>query len=105
MLTGSVVLPGGPADVPLAEPAGPALPTVPDPLTDGGGDRLVVVTGPAVTARPSATLLAAQQLSDEADRHPHRSRGLGTSAALRRRRRQRAVVAQRRVDRSGHSDG
>jgi len=105
VLTTAVVLPGGAPDVPLAEPDGPALPVVPDPVTDGGGDRLVVVTRPAPAGGPSATLLAAQQLSDEADRYPHRDRGSGASAIGRRRRRQRALVAQRRVDRGGDAAG
>jgi hypothetical protein len=71
-----------------------------EPLIDGG-DRLVLITPPVLLARPSAVLLAAQQLSDEADRDPHRSRGLRPSAVDRRRRRQRALVVQRRADRPG----
>jgi hypothetical protein len=101
VLTAPVVQPGRTSDDPPDEQAHPALPTVPEPLPDGGADRLVVVTRAPVADRPSATLLAAQQLSDEADLHPHRSRGPGTPAADRRRRRQRALVAQRRVDRAG----
>jgi hypothetical protein len=101
MLTTPVVPPSGTPELPVTEPAGQPRPTLPEPLTDGGGDRLVVVTPPAPNARPSATLLAAQQLSDEADRYPHRSGGPRTAATDRRRRRQRALVAQRRIDRSG----
>lgn len=100
MLSASVVLPGGLSDVPLPETV-PAMPVAPEPLTDGGHDRLVVVTQPAVPARPSATLLAAQQLSEEAGRHPYRSRAAGTAAGNRRRR---AVLAQRRADRSGRAE-
>jgi hypothetical protein len=71
-----------------------------EPVTDGG-DRLVLITPPVLLVRPSAVLLAAQQLSDEADRDPHRSRGVRPSAVDRRRRRQRALVVQRRSDRPG----
>ena len=61
------------------------LPVVPDPVPDGGGDdRLVVVTQPVATARPSATLLAAQQLSAEAGRYPHVRRPGGPARARRR---------------------
>ncbi|WP_138733240.1 hypothetical protein [Modestobacter excelsi] len=98
MLTVPVSLPGSTAD-PVTTTAGPALPAAPEPVTDGGGDRLVVVGLPVVPARPSAVLLAAQQLSDEAARHPRRPRGLGRAVAERRRRQQRALVVQRRVDR------
>ena len=82
--TAPVVLPGGTPDVAAPEAVGPAQPVAPEPLTDGGGDRLVVVTRAPVSDRPSATLLAAQQLSDEADTHPHRVPAAGTSAADRR---------------------
>jgi hypothetical protein len=82
---------------------GPALPVGPEPLTDGGGHLLVVPTRVLVGDRPSATLLAAQQLSDDADRHPHRLRRAGAPAADRNRRRQRAVLAERRADRAGGS--
>jgi hypothetical protein len=101
VLTAPVVLPGGLSDVPLPETDGPSMPVAPEPLTDGGHDRLVVVTPPAVPARPSATLVAAQQVSEEAGRHPYRSRGAGTAAGNRRRR---AVLAQRRADRSGRAE-
>jgi len=97
VLTLPVVLPGGAPDVPIPDTVGPPLPLVPEPLTDGGGDRLVV-TRAALPELPSATLVAAQQLSDEADRAPHLYRGLDTSAA--RRRRQRALLAERRAARS-----
>jgi hypothetical protein len=98
-LTAPVVLPGGTPDLAAPEPVGPAQPVAPEPVTDGGGDRLVVATRPPVPDRPSATLLAAQQLSDEADTHPHRVRRPGSPAADRRRRRQRAVIAERRAGR------
>jgi hypothetical protein len=78
------------------------LPEAPEPVTDGGGDRLVVVCATAVPDRPSATLLAARQLSEEADRSPHRRRGPDTSAADRRLRSLRALVAERRADRSSN---
>jgi hypothetical protein len=79
--------------------AGPALPVAPEPLTDGGGDRLVVVALPAVPARPSAVLLAAQQLSDEADPYArHQQRTLAAQVA-RRQRALRALVDQRRAER------
>jgi hypothetical protein len=95
-VTAPVILPGRTPDGPLVQPAGSA-----EPVTDGGGDRLVLVSPAVFLARPSAVLLAAQQLSDEADRDPHRSRGIGPSAVDRRRRRQHALVVQRRADRSG----
>ena len=98
MLTVAVVLPGGTPEVSMPDTLGPPLPVVPEPLTDGGGDRLVV-TRAAPPDRPSATLIAAQQLSDEADLAPHQYRGLATSAA--RGRRQRALLAERRAARSG----
>jgi hypothetical protein len=74
---------------------------VAEPVIDGGDDRLVVVTQ---AARPSATLLAAQQLSDEADRFVHGHRRTGTLIAERRRRVLRAVVDQRRADRGRAAD-
>jgi hypothetical protein len=75
------------------------LPAAPEPVTDGGGgDRLVVVTQPAVPARPSATLLAAQQLSAEAGTHPH-VRRRGGAARARRRVLVGRVVEQRRAER------
>ena len=96
MLTVAVVLLGGTAE-PLAPDApGPALPVVPEPVTDGGGDRLVVTCAGA-TDRPSATLIAAQQLSAEAGLVPRRYRGLDTPAG--RRRRQRTLLAERRAAR------
>jgi hypothetical protein len=69
-----------------------------------------VLTAPVILpggtpVAPSATLLAAQQLTDEADRDQHGSRGLGPYAADQRRRRQRAVLAQRRADRSRAAEG
>jgi hypothetical protein len=76
-----------------------------EPVPDGGGDRLVLSTPAAFLARPSAVLLAAQQLSDDADRDPHRSRGVRPSAVDRRRRRQHALVVQRRADRPGPAGG
>ena len=97
MLTVPVVLPGGTPDPVAPDVVGPPLPVVPEPVTDGGGDRLVV-SCPVLPDRPSATLIAAQQLSDEADRAPHLYRGLDTSVA--RRRRQRALLAERRAARS-----
>ncbi|MBB3675072.1 hypothetical protein [Modestobacter versicolor] len=100
MLSTAVVLPGGTPDVPGPATVGAALPVVPEPVTDGCGDRLVVVSATATPDRPSATLLAAQQLSDEADRRPRRVRGLDTSAGDRRLRRQRALLAERRAERS-----
>jgi hypothetical protein len=86
VLTAPVLLPAGPPDVPLPAEAVPA-----------GVDL--------VRERPSATLLAARQLSDEADLDPHRSRGFGPSAANRRRRSQRALLAERRADRSRTAGG
>jgi hypothetical protein len=73
--------------------------TLPEPLP--AGDRPGGLVRPAVAARPSATLLAAQQLSDEADRYLHRTSGLRTPAGDRRRQRRRALLAQRRADRDG----
>jgi hypothetical protein len=76
------------------------LPAAPEPVTDGGGgDRLVVVTQPAVPARPSATLLAAQQLSAEADRYPHHVGRPGGSVRARRRVLVGRVIEQRRAER------
>jgi len=98
VLTVSVLPPGGTPDAATPDAVGPVLPLVPEPVTDGGGDRLVV-TRPTLPDRPSATLIAAQQLSDEADRAPHLYRGLDTSAA--RRRRQRALLVERRAARTG----
>ena len=101
MLTVPVVLPNSTAEVVLPEVLGPPSPVVPEPVTDGGGgDRLVVVTQPVATARPSATLLAAQQLSAEAGSHPHRGRRPGASARDRRRQLLGRVVEQRRADRA-----
>jgi len=77
---------------------------VPQPVIDGGDDRLVVVMPAAATARPSATLLAAQQLSDEADRYARAPRRTGSPIADRRRRVLRAVVDQRRADRTRGAD-
>ena len=75
-------------------------PVVPDPVPDGGGDdRLVVVTQPVATARPSATLLAAQQLSAEAGRYPRDGRRRGGPARARRRVLVGRVVEQRRAER------
>ncbi|MCU1607619.1 MAG: hypothetical protein JWP46_4084, partial [Modestobacter sp.] len=91
-----------PAGVPTpGEPgvAGSQLPVAPEPLTDGGGDRLVVTMPTAVPAILSATLLAAQQLSEEADAFPRRW-SAGAVVAERRRRMLRAVLEQRRADRS-----
>ncbi|CCH87675.1 protein of unknown function [Modestobacter italicus] len=99
MLSVPVAVVSGTAEPVPTTTAGPALPLEAEPLTDGGGDRLLVVALPAVPARPSAVLLAAQQLSDEAAHHPRRPRGLGRAVAERRRRQQRALVVQRRVDR------
>ena len=97
-----MVLPTGAPDAGQPETPGPSLPVAPEPVTDGGDDRLVVVTPTAAAARPSATLLAAQQLSDEADRYVRgrRDRRTSTLVADRRRRVLRAVVDQRRADRS-----
>jgi hypothetical protein len=100
VLTAPVVLAGGMPDAPVL-----AALFAGDAGTEGGADRLVVVPPVAVPERPSPTLLAARQLSEEADRDPHRSRGLGPSAEDRRRRRQRALVAERRADRTGTARG
>jgi hypothetical protein len=98
VLSVPVVVPAVAPDVLDPDVIGPPLPVVPDPITDGGGDRLVVVT-PA-SARPSATLLAAQQLSDEADRPVRLRARNSTVAAARRRRATRAIVEQRRAARA-----
>ena len=95
-----VVLPTGAPDAGPADTLSPALPVAPEPVVDGGDDRLVVVTPAAAAARPSATLLAAQQLSDEAGRFSPERRRTGTLVADRRRRVLRAVVDQRRADRT-----
>jgi hypothetical protein len=101
VLTAPVVLPAGSPDVVEPDVTGPPQPVVPEPITDGGGDRLVVVTPAAAAARPSATLLAAQQLSDEADRFVHRgSRRTSNLIADRRHRATRALIEQRRADRA-----
>ncbi len=101
MLSAPLVLPAGSPDGLEPDAGGPALPVVPEPITDGGGDRLVVVTPAAATPRPSATLLAAQQLSDEADRYVHRgTRRTSDRIADRRHRATRALIEQRRADRS-----
>ena len=95
-----MVLPVGSPDVVEPDLPGPPQPVVPEPITDGGGDRLVVVTPAAAAARPSATLLAAQQLSEEADRYVHRSgRRTSDRIADRRHRATRALIEQRRADR------
>ncbi|WP_369138420.1 hypothetical protein [Modestobacter versicolor] len=99
MLSSPVVLPCGTPDVPGPATAGADLPVVPEPVTDGGGDRLVVVGATPAADRPSATLLAAKQLSDEADRRGHRVRGRDSSAGDRRLRHRNELLAQRRADR------
>jgi hypothetical protein len=99
VLTVPVSLSGGTADPAPPSTAGPALPVAPEALTVGGGNCLVVVALPAPHAPPSAVLVAAQQLSDEASRHPRRPHGLGRAVAERRRRQQRALMVQRRFDR------
>ena len=99
-----MVLPAGAPDAGPPDVPGPSLPVVPEPVIDGGDDRLVVVTPAAAAARPSATLLAAQQLSDEADRYLHGSRRTGSLIADRRRRVLRAVVDQRRADRTSAAE-
>ena len=96
-----MVIPTGAPDARQPEAPGPQLPVVSEPVIDGGDDRLVVVT-PA--ARPSATLLAAQQLSDEADRYARAPRRTRSLIADRRRRVLRAVVDQRRADRTRAPD-
>ena len=102
MLTVPVVLPIGTAEVDLPDVLGPPAPVVPEPVTDGGGgDRLVVVTQPAVSARPSATLLAAQQLSAEAGRYPRSVRRAGDARRARRRVLVGRMIEQRRADRAG----
>lgn len=98
-----MVLPTGAPDA-QPELPGPVLPVVPEPVADGGNDRLVVVTPAAAAARPSATLLAAQQLSDEADRYGHGHRRTDTLVADRRRRLLRAVIEQRRAHRTWSAD-
>jgi hypothetical protein len=100
VLSAAVILPSGTPELPVPGSLGLELPVGPEPLTDGGGDRLVVVCPTATPDRPSATLLAAQQLSEEGDRRSHRFRGTDTPAADRRRRRQRALLAERRADRA-----
>ena len=106
MLTVPVVLPHSTAEVVLPvggarELTAPHLPVVPEPVTDGGGgDRLVVVTRPVASARPSATLLAAQQLSAEAERYPRRSRRPGASTRDRRRELLGRIVEERRAARA-----
>ena len=101
MLTVPVVLPNSTAEVVLPEVLGPPSPVVPEPVTDGGGgDRLVVVTQPAVPARPSATLLAAQQLSAEAGRYPRSLRRPGVAVRARRRVLVGRMIEQRRADRA-----
>ena len=100
MLSVPLVVPAVSPDVVDPDVPGPPLPVVPEPITDGGGDRLVVMTPAAATARPSATLLAAQQLSDEADRPVRFRARSSTAAAARRRRATRAIVEQRRAARA-----
>ena len=72
-----------------------------DALCATQGDRLVVVTQPAVSARPSATLLAAQQLSAEAGRYPRSVRRAGDARRARRRVLVDRMIEQRRADRAG----
>lgn len=91
-----VVVPAGSPDAIQPSIVGPVQPGVPEPVTGGGGDRLVVVTSAAATARESATLLAARQLSEEADRYPYRGRSAGALSAAGRRRVLYAVLEQRR---------
>ncbi|GAB4079476.1 hypothetical protein GCU67_03185 [Modestobacter muralis] len=101
MLTVPVVLVNGTAEVDLPDVLGPPPPVVPEPVTDGcGGDRLVVVTQPAATARTSATLLAAQQLSAEAGRYPRSVRRPGSAVRARRRVLLSRMIEQRRADRA-----
>ena len=100
MLSVPLVVPAVAPDVVDPDVIGPPLPVVPEPITDGGGDRLVVMTPAAATVRPSATLLAAQQLSDEADRPTRLRARSSTVAAARRRRATRAIVEQRRAARA-----
>jgi hypothetical protein len=103
MLSAPPVLPLGTPDGSEPNVVGPPLPVAPEPITDGGGDRLVVSV-PVAAARPSATLLAAQQLSEEADPYArHQQRTLATRAA-RRQRALRALVDQRRAERE-HAAG
>lgn len=102
MLSAPPVLPLGTSDVGEPNVVGPPLPVTPEPITDGGGDRLVVSV-PVAADRPSATLLAAQQLSDEADPHGRRQRMLALQAA-RRQRTLRALVDQRRAERGQPAD-
>jgi hypothetical protein len=102
VLSAPPVLPLGTPDGAEPNVVGPPLPVAPEPITDGGGDRLVVSV-PAAAARPSATLLAAQQLSDEADPHArHHQRTLAIQA--RRRRALRALIDQRRAEREHTAD-
>ncbi|QNG35271.1 hypothetical protein F1C76_00370 [Geodermatophilaceae bacterium NBWT11] len=77
----------------------PVVPQVPLPLTDGGGDRLVVTTPAAAVTRPSAVLLAARQLLEEADPHARRRTGSDRARALRRRQDLRGLVVERRAQR------
>jgi hypothetical protein len=105
VLSVPLVVPAVAPDVVDPDVIGPPLPVVPDPITDGGGDRLVVMTPAAATVRPSATLLAAQQLSEEAGRPARLRLRNRTVAAARRRRATRAIVEQRRADRSAAAAG
>jgi hypothetical protein len=88
------IVPGAPYE---PDAPGPPLPEAPEPITDGG-DRLVVAL-PVAGDRPSATLLAAQQLSDEADPHGRHQLRILASTAARRQRALRALVDQRRAER------
>jgi hypothetical protein len=101
VLTAPPVLPLGTPDGAEPNVVGPPLPVAPEPITDGGGDRLVVSVP---SARPSAVLLAAQQLSEEADPYArHHQRTLATQTA-RRQRALRALVDQRRAEREHAAD-
>ena len=77
----------------------PLIPQVPLPLTDGGGDRLVVSSPAAGLTRPSAILLAARQLLHEADPHARRQTGSDRARAMRRRQDLRGLVVERRAQR------
>ncbi|WP_139306760.1 hypothetical protein [Modestobacter sp. DSM 44400] len=102
MLSAPPVLPLGTPDGAEPNVVGPPLPVAPEPVIDGGEDRLVVSVPAA--GRPSAILLAAQQLSDEADPYArHHQRTLATQAA-RRQRALRALVDQRRAERQHAAD-